>query len=89
MENTLQKNFSFNNFQSPEQVLDYLSGILQEGASPNKVKRVVLYIRKSRIVKKGDVEQPHYSPIVQVSTMLKIAEQNGWEVVDIIWVCFQ
>jgi DNA invertase Pin-like site-specific DNA recombinase len=77
--------FSFNNFQSPEQVLDYLSGILQEGASPNKVKRVVLYIRKSRIVKKGDVEQPHYSPIVQVSTMLKIAEQNGWEVVDIIY----
>ena len=81
----MQKHFSFNNFQSPEQVLDYLSGILQEGASPNKVKRVVLYIRKSRIVKKGDVEQPHYSPIVQVSTMLKIAEQNGWEVVDIIY----
>jgi DNA invertase Pin-like site-specific DNA recombinase len=81
----MQKHFSFNDFQSPDQVLDYLSGILQEGAKPNKVKRVVLYIRKSRIVKKGEVEQPHYSPIVQASTMLKIAKQNGWEVVDAIY----
>ena len=82
---TLEKHFSFNHFQSPDQVLDYLSGILQEGVKPTQVKRVVLYVRKSRIVKKGEVEQAYYSPIVQVNTMLKIAEQNGWEVVDTIY----
>ncbi len=65
---------------TPKELMEYMQQFEGEQAPDPDRKRVVIYVRKSRILK----DATHYSPEIQEQACRARAEKEGWEVMDVI-----
>jgi len=82
MENTMM-NTSANDYwkiSNPKELQDYMQQFDGKRTADPDRKRVVIYVRKSRILK----DATHYSPEIQEQACRARAEKEGWEVKDVI-----
>jgi DNA invertase Pin-like site-specific DNA recombinase len=65
---------------NPKELQEYMQQFDGKQTSDPDRKRVVIYVRKSRILK----DATHYSPEIQEQACRARAEKEGWEVKDVI-----